>query len=109
METTPGAALLIFKPCLLRTLLNKHEGIMDAKYLRLWFRTEGNWFHEEYATDDHQWREAFLLLKSAGANVRIEYVDKNNLLHLEKNISGYFKDQQDAEQSAGADSSTLSV
>ena len=82
---------------------------MDAKYVRLWFRTDGNWFHEEYATNDHQWREAFLLLKSAGANVRIEYVDKNNLLHLEKNLSGYLKEQRHEEQSATTNSSTLSV
>ena len=56
---------------------------MDSKYIRLWFRTEGNWFHEEYLTTDAQWREAFLLLKSSGANVRLEHVDKDNLLHLE--------------------------
>jgi len=82
---------------------------MDAKYIRLWFRTEGNWFHEEYLTNDHQWREAFLLLKASGANVRIEYVDKNNLLHIEKTISGYFKTQQEEAQENGAHSSTLSV
>lgn len=82
---------------------------MDSKYIRLWFRTEGSWFHEEYLTTDAQWREAFLLLKSSGANVRLEYVDKDNLLHLEKNISGYFHDQRQQEQSSGPHASTLSV
>lgn len=82
---------------------------MNSKYIRLWFRTEGNWFHEEYLTNDAQWREAFLLLKASGANVRLEYVDKNNLLHIEKNISGYIRDQQDEAQQSDAQSSTVSV
>jgi len=82
---------------------------MNSKYIRLWFRTEGNWFHEEYLTNDAQWREAFLLLKASGANVRLEYVDTNNVLHIEKSISGYIRNNVNTKQTDGEQSSTLSV
>lgn len=80
---------------------------MDNKYIRLWFRTNGSWFYEQYRTSDPLWKEALCLMRAEGANVRIEYVDKNNLLHIENKVSNYFKDQRDAEH--GAHSSAVSV
>ena len=69
---------------------------MDASYLRLWYRIDGSWLHETYRTDDAQWRTAFLILKSSTPNVRIQYVDKDNIPHLEKTLTGFLADQDHA-------------
>ncbi len=67
---------------------------MKDKYVRLWFRTNGSWFYEQYLTSDPLWREAFTLMNSSGASVRIEYVDSNNTSHLDKTLSDYFKNHK---------------
>jgi len=80
---------------------------MDKKYIRLWFRTDGSWFYEQYLTSDPNWKEAFCLMRSEGASVRIEYVDKNNLLHIEKKVSSFLQDQEDTEH--GSESPAVPV
>jgi hypothetical protein len=62
---------------------------MKDKYIRLWFRTNGSWFYEQYPTSDPLWREAFALMGSSGAKVRIEYIDSNKPPCLDKTFSSY--------------------
>jgi hypothetical protein len=47
---------------------------MTTRYIRLLYRYDGTWHNRIYATDDPEWRSAFISLSGSRYNVRIEYL-----------------------------------
>jgi len=44
-------------------------------YIRIWYKLENQWSYATYNTADSSWRESFLILKAAGSNIKIQYLD----------------------------------
>lgn len=50
---------------------------MATTFIRIWYESGGRWFYETYHTTDENWRESFLILKSTGLPVKLQYLDQD--------------------------------